>query len=106
MHRREENWEGQLGTIPLFQLPAGGQPVNIFNMLSEFLEEDVHTRCKNQSCRQVIVNGRYETDCGLFTIISVNRIDLMNHAVNKKLNRLELRNIPGLTGTNLLGELI
>ena len=105
-HVKVKNWEGQIGAaIPILQLPPDNQAANIPNLLASYLDEPIETRCSNQSCRQRIMNARFVTETGCFTIIAVNRFDV-NVRGGKKMNKLNLTLDPGLTGHQLLGELV
>jgi ubiquitin C-terminal hydrolase len=53
-----------------------------------------------------ILNGRFETEAGCYTLIAVNRFDI-NNPGRKKMNRLELSsNNQSLTGHQLIGQIV
>ena len=106
VHDRVSRWEGQYAPyVPVLSLPDNNQVVNIPDKIAEYLDQPINTRCTDQNCRHVISNGKFFTDLGLFTIISVCRFDIDNP--NKKLNRLDMSvNNPELSGNNLLGDLV
>lgn len=106
-HVKVKNWEGQIGAaVPILQLQANNQEANISQLLATYLEEPIVTRCSNQNCRQRIFNAQFDTVTGCFTIIAVNRFDL-NARGGKRMNRLNISSSdPGLTGHQLLGDLV
>ena len=104
-HDRVKTWESQIQSeVPLLQLPNTHEAVDVTNLLVEFLDEPIETRCTNVACRNRILDGKLEARPGFFTILSVNRFD-DNDPTAKRLNKLKiLRNTR--VGQELLGELV
>ena len=104
-HDRVKTWESQIQSeVPLLQLPHTHEAVDVTNLLVEFLDEPIETRCTNVACRNRILDGKLEARPGFFTILSVNRFD-DNDPTAKRLNKLKiLRNTR--VGQELLGELV
>ena len=98
---RVKSWAMQVqAMIPLLQLPDGGHPVDVTELLTAYVDEHFETYCSDLNCYQRIFDGKLEVRQGVFTILAVNRFDVTNPN-NKKMNRLEF------TGRNaLLGELV
>ena len=71
---RVQEIEGQVqAAVPLFSLPAENQTVNILELLQDYLQEPIQTRCETIGCRNRISNVMLEVQLGHFTVLSVNR---------------------------------
>ena len=105
-YTRVTNWAGQLSiAVPILQLPEDDRNASIPVLLSSYLQQNITTRCSNQECLNHIYDGSYEAEPGLYTILSVNRIDITN-PTRKKTNKLELMSNTNGTRSALLGELV
>ena len=84
------NWEGQVGSIiPVLSVPESEDYVDLLDLVENFLTEPFETRCTNQDCRSRIADGRIVPIKGMFTILSLDRID-MDNPNRKKMTRIRL----------------
>ena len=105
-HVRIKTWEGQVqAAIPLLQLPANDQPVDVSELFAAHIDEAFDTRCTNINCRQRITGARLHARAGFFTILAVNRFDVENPNT-KRLNKLEMPINSNRIGEDLLGDLV
>jgi hypothetical protein len=87
-HVKVQKWEEQVQcSVPLLNLPPGNKPVNVVELLEEYIQESFQTRCGNLACRNRIFNARLEVELGHFTVLSVNRFI---GGRSKLLNKLEI----------------
>ena len=100
-----KTWDGQVQPgIPYLQVPENGSCVDIANLLADFIDETVETRCTNASCNERINDGKIEAIPGQFTVLSVNRLDITDRS-NKLKNKLSHFG-GGRIRADLVGELI
>lgn len=69
-----QQWQGKVfGDIPNINVPAGANPVQITQLLGQFLQTRFPLNCGNCG---VVVNGQYVVTKGQFTVIGLNRVPL------------------------------
>ena len=79
-HVRVTNWEMQIqSVIPLLQLPPNtNQEVDVSELLGDYIAEPFETRCSDPTCKNRIMDAALETQTGCYTILAVNRFDILN----------------------------
>ena len=69
-----KNWDEQVqASIPLLQIPATSQPVDILDLLDSYVNERFQTRCSNIACRNRVFDAKLEVELGLFTVLAISR---------------------------------
>ena len=73
-HVKVKNWDEQVqASIPLLQIPATSQPVDILDLLDSYVNERFQTRCSNIACRNRVFDAKLEVELGLFTVLAISR---------------------------------
>ena len=91
--------------IPLLQLPPGIQPVNVCEVLADFIDESFQTHYSDLNCNHRIFDGSLEVRPGYFTVLAVNRFDVTDPN-NKRRNKLTLSPSSARIGPDILGDLV
>ena len=99
------NWDGQIGsTLPLLPIPDSEDPVHVETLFDTYLKEPFETRCRNETCRSRISNGKLDPVLGKFTIVGLNRFHIDNQN-SKRMTKICLADDMEYISP-LLGELV
>ena len=99
------NWDGQIGsTLPLLPIPDSEDPVHLETLFDTYIKEPFETRCRNETCRSRISNGKLDPVLGKFTKVGLNRFHVDNRN-SKRMTKVFLEDDMEHRSP-LLGELV